>query len=474
MSADRGIVATGVSVPRLRLDSEAIESVWNTSPPVSQAAVPAADEDAITMAIEAAREALEQSAVEAADVNHLAIGTTTPPLDEEALAPRVVEALGLGDDTRLFSATQSTAVGADALLSAAEADGPAIAVVADAPQSDPTEIGRRIGAGAAAFLFDTEGAIVLRDARTRSRDAPGLRFREQGSDSVAELDITTYERDTIRDLVCGAIEALDGDRSGVQSAALHQPTPDIPHRIARTLPFDGEPVERGSVVDSIGDAGAATPAIGLLSAFDACDTGETTIAGFFGSGSSAVALLFESRRMIETGVTDALGGGTLVSYPKALRERGAIGETAVAGGGAHVSLPSWQRTLPQRYRLIAGRCPDCGSITFPPEGACHGCQNRVAFQSFELPPTGEIVAVTVIGQGGAPPEFVEQQQRDGPFAVAIVEITTDGGSVRIPGQLTDCDPQNPSVGDSVTATVRRIYEAEGVTRYGLKFAPSTE
>lgn len=473
MSTDRGIVATGVCVPRLRLDSEAIESVWNTSPAVSQAAVPAGDEDAITMAIEAAREALERSAVDAGAVSHLAIGTTTPPLDEEALAPRAVEALGLGDDPRLFSATQSTVVGADALLSAAEADGPALAVVADAPQSEPTEIGRRIGAGAAAFLFDTDGAIVLRDATTRSRDAPGLRFREQGSDSVAELDITTYERDTIRDLVCGAIEALDG-ANAVKSAALHQPTPDIPHRIASALPFDGETVERGSVVDSIGDAGAATPAIGLLSAFAACDAGETTIAGFFGSGSTAVALLFESRRTIETGVTDALGDGTLVSYPKALRERGTIGETAVSGGGAHVSLPSWQRTLPQRYRLIAGRCPECGSITFPPEGACRGCQNRVEFQSFELPPTGEIVAVTVIGQGGAPPEFAEQQQRDGPFAVAIVEITADGSSVRIPGQLTDCDPQDPSVGDSVTATVRRIYEAEGVTRYGLKFAPSSE
>lgn len=469
MSADRGIVATGLYVPRLRLDSEAIESVWNTSPAVSQAAVPAADEDAITMAVEAAREALERSAVDATAVSHLAVGTTTPPLEEEALAPRVGEALGM-DDPHLRSATQSTVVGANVLLAAAEADGPALAVVADAPQSEPTEIGQRVGAGAAAFLFDADGALVLRDATTRSRDAPGLRFRERASDDVSELDITTYERNTTRDLVSGAIEALDG-ANAVKSVALHQPTPDIPHRIARALPFDGETVERGSVVDSIGDAGAATPAIGLLSAFDACDTSETTVAGFFGSGSTAVALLFESRRTIQTGVADALGDGTLVSYPKALRERGTLGETEVAGGGAHVSLPSWQRTLPQRYRLIAGRCPECGSIAFPPEGACHSCQNRVEFQSFELPPTGEIVAVTVIGQGGAPPEFVEQQQRDGPFAVAIVEITSDGGSVRIPGQLTDCDPQEPAVGDSVTATVRRIYEVEGVTRYGLKFAP---
>ncbi|WP_435077128.1 zinc ribbon domain-containing protein [Halococcus sp. AFM35] len=470
MSADRGIVSTGVYVPRQRLDSEEIESAWDTSPPVSRVAVPVADEDAITMTVAAARDALEDAAVDPSTVRHLAIGTTTPPLEEEALAPRAADALGL-DDPRLLSATQSTVAGADVLLAAAETDGPALAVVADTPQSDPDEIGRRLGAGAAAFLFDTDGAIVLDDATTRSRDAPGLRFRERGSDNVAELDITTYERDTTRALVSGAIEALDGDASAANAAVLHQPTPDIPHRIARALPLDGEVIERGSVVDDIGDAGAATPAIGLLAALDACESGDTTIAGFFGSGSTAVALSFESRREIETGVAAALDDGELVSYPDALRERGTLGEPAVAGGGAHVSLPSWQRTLPQRYHLIAGKCPDCDAVSFPPEGACGNCRKRVEFQRFELPSTGEIVAKTVIGQGGAPPEFVSQQHRDGPFAVAIVEIVVEGESVRLPAQLTDCDPQKPAVGDAVTATFRRIYEIEGVTRYGLKFTP---
>ena len=469
MSADRGIVSTGVYVPRQRLDGEEIESAWGTSPPVSRAAVPAADEDAITMAVAAASDALEDAAVDVPNIRHLAIGTTTPPLDEEALAPRVADALGLDDDIRLSSATQSTVAGADVLLSAAETDGPALAVVADAPQNEPGEIGQCIGAGAAAFCFAADGAVVLGDSATRSRDAPGLRFRERGNDIVKELDITTYERETTRDLVSGALNALDADVSTASGVALHQPTPDIPHRIARALPLDGDVIEHGSVVDSIGDVGAATPAIGLLSAFDACESSDTAIAGFFGSGSIAVALSFEVRESVETGVTDVLKNGELISYPEALRERGTLGTAEVAGGGAHVSLPSWQRTLPQRYRLVAGRCPECDSIAFPPEGACPGCRERVDFRAVELSPKGEIVAKTVIGQGGAPPEFIEQQRRDGPFGVAIVEISTENESVRLPGQLTDCDPQEPSVGDAVTATFRRVYEVEGVTRYGLKF-----
>ena len=73
----------------------------------------------------------------------------------------------------------------------------------------------------------------------------------------------------------------------------------------------------------------------------------------------------------------------------------------------------------------------------------------------------------------APPEFVEQQRRDGPFAVDRRSLDDcDGdGSARFPAQLTDCDPKTVSVGDAVTGQLRRIYTVEGVTRYGLKFVP---
>ncbi|SEP27616.1 hypothetical protein SAMN04487948_1316 [Halogranum amylolyticum] len=471
MSSHRGLVSTGVYVPRQRLSGDEIRDAWGTSAPVSRAAVPAADEDTLTMAVAAARDALEDSAVAADDVGHVGLATTTPPLEEGEFAPQAAEALGLADDCRLETATQSTAAGADALRSAATADAPALAVVADAPVGDPAEVGQRVGAGAAAFLFADDGAVTLVDMATRSRDAPGIRFRERGSETVAEPGITTYERGAIRELVAASVEALDVDHDAVTGTSFYQPTPDIPHRIARALPYGGEIVERGTLVDEVGDAGTATPALGLLAALDESDPGSVTVAGFFGSGATATALAFETRESLTTGVDEVVDGGTDVSYTIALRERGTLGETDVAGGGAHVSLPSWQRTVPQRYRLVAGQCPECGAIAFPPEGACPRCHERVTFTDVELPRTGEVVAVTTIGQGGAPPEFVELQRRDGPFAVAIVEIAVEGETARFPVQLTDCEPDAVSVGDRVVGRFRRIYSTEGVARYGLKFTP---
>jgi uncharacterized OB-fold protein/3-oxoacyl-[acyl-carrier-protein] synthase III len=421
------------------------------------------------MAVAAGRDAIETYEQDTRAIDHLALATTTPPLEEEEFAPRAASALGLDADVGLDTFTQSPVAGADAILSAASSDGPALAVIADAPSGDPAEVGQRVGAGATAFLFDEGGTIVLTDTATRSRDAPGLRFREPGSETVEELDITTYERGIVRDLVSTAVDALDIDHESVDGASLHQPIPDIPHRIARALPYDAETIERGTLVDDVGDAGAATPALGLLAALDESGPSSVTVAGFFGSGATAVALAFETRTAIDTGISAAVEGGVSIPYSAALRERGHLGETEVSGGGAHVSLPSWQRTIPQRYRLEAGECPNCGAVAFPPEGACPDCHERVEFTTLELPRTGEVVAVTVIGQGGAPPEFVELQRRDGPFAVAIVEVTTGDGTARFPVQLTDCEPDEVSVGERVLARFRRIYGIEGVTRYGLKF-----
>ena len=469
----RGIAATGLYLPRQRLDGDEIEAAWGTSAPVDRAAVPAADEDALTMAVAAGRDALDSGQYDADDVAHLAVATTTPPLEEEAFAPRIGAALGLDSEVSTSTATQSTAAGGEALLTGVDADGPALVVVADAPEGDAAEVGQRVGAGAAAFVVDDGADAVLKDRTRESRDAPGLRLRERGSTEVSELDITTYERETIRGVVSTAVDRLAVDHDTVSAASLHQPTGDIPHRIGKALSYDGAAIARGTVVDEVGDAGAATPALGLLAALDAADAGSTVVAGFFGSGATAVGVGFEVETPLDTGVGTAFDAGEAVSYPEALRARGTIGETDVAGGGAHVSLPSWQRTIPQRYRLVAGRCPECGAVAFPPDGACPSCGAREEFEPTPLSRTGEIVAVTAIGQGGAPPEFVEQQRRDGPFAVAIVEAPTiDGdGNARFPAQLTDCDPASVAVGDAVTGHLRRIYTVEGVTRYGLKFVP---
>ncbi|MEW6202165.1 MAG: Zn-ribbon domain-containing OB-fold protein [bacterium] len=136
---------------------------------------------------------------------------------------------------------------------------------------------------------------------------------------------------------------------------------------------------------------------------------------------------------------------------------------------SYISLPSYLNTIDQRYRLIGKKCKSCGTVNFPPRVMCIECGGR-DFEDIKLSGRGKIHAFTIISRGSAPSEFDDQQNMTGEFGVAVIELEE---GPRIIGQLTDCDP-NPEkirIGTEVRATVRKLYEQEGVIRYGYKFTP---
>ncbi len=464
----RGIDSAGVYVPRFRVDIDAVDAAWGSANAsgVSAKAVPAADEDAVTMAVEASENALDSASLDPADIGFVGLATTTPPLEEEMLIPRITRMLDLSSTVASQTATQSTLGFAEVFSTALDTDKSSLIIAADSPEGIPADTDHPLGAGAAAFVVTSDPLVAVRDRSWYLDEQPGIRFRERGEKQIDTLDITTYQRSAIRESIANAIDGLERSADEYVAAALYQPDGGIPYRVTRGLGFDNEVTERGMIANEIGDAGAAGVPIGLVRALNAADTGDHTVAGFFGSGGGAAAFLLEGGfdTPVSLGETEES-----VSYAEYLRKRGYVVSGSVAGGGAHVSLPSWLQSLEQRYRLKAGECPNCGSLAFPPEGACPDCHEIVSFEPVEMPRTGTVAAVTTIGQGGAPPEFAEQQQRDGAFGIAIVELSNDAGSVTLPCQLTDGDAESLTIGDKVEAVVRKIYVQEGIPRYGVKF-----
>jgi 3-hydroxy-3-methylglutaryl CoA synthase/uncharacterized OB-fold protein len=461
----RGVDAAAVYLPRYRLSGEEVEKAWGRSE-YAETVVPGADEDAFTMGIAAAERLFEETDHEREAVEHVCLGSTTPPLEEGLFAPRLGRALGLEREIETSEHTQSTLAGAEALSRVLDVSEPALVVVTDCPAGDPAD---GWGAGAVALLVADDAAVSVPERAWYADEYPGLRYREHGAESVESIGVTTYERTATRECVAGAATQLDGIES-VAHAALHQPDARMPGRIAGDLPFDGDAIERATVVNRVGDAGAATIFLGLARALAAADADDRTLAGAFGSGGAGAAFVCEGTLAVAGLDGGDLPDGEGVSYADALRKRGVLDEEAVAGGGARVSLPTWRESLDQRYRLRAGRCPDCGNLCFPPEGACSNCGSRNAFESYDLPRIGTVRARTVVGQGGAPPEFASQQRRDGAYGVVVVGFEDE--DVTLPAQLTDCDPERVKIGDTVRAAVRRIYEQEGIARYGVKFVPT--
>lgn len=123
-------------------------------------------------------------------------------------------------------------------------------------------------------------------------------------------------------------------------------------------------------------------------------------------------------------------------------------------------VPRYTREIPQRYRLEAEKCSQCGYVAFPPRLICPEC-NAQNFELIKLKPEGKIITFTIIQIAA------DQFARQAPFAVAIIE-TVDGA--RLTAQVVDCKLEDVEIGKKVKLIFRRLQKEgkSGILQYGYK------
>ena len=122
--------------------------------------------------------------------------------------------------------------------------------------------------------------------------------------------------------------------------------------------------------------------------------------------------------------------------------------------------PQYAREIPQRYRLEAAQCNQCGKIHFPPRPVCDACQGR-QFEKINLPREGKLLTWTVIH---VPPANFDLEK---PYVIGIVEL--DGGT-RLTCQVVDCEPEELAIDIPVEMVFRRVREDSqaDIIQYGYK------
>lgn len=455
-----GIVGIGAYAPTNRVPAAAFEDAWGRfdAPGIETKAVPDADEDALTMGVEAARRALSAAGRDGSALERLVFATTSPPLAEEDLTPRLRSFLDAPRTVEGRTYAGSTRAGVDALLDAVDSGRTALVVAADCPTGAPDDSHEHAaGAGAAAFLVDEHAPATIAERASATDVRPGTRFRGRGDADVEGLEIGTYDRAAFIEPIEVAVDTLGADAGEVGAIALQAPNGKLPYRTE----LGAEAIAAVETVPSLGDTAAASVPLSIATAFEAGE--DRTLAVGWGSGAGATAFILEGSAPVEA----SLAGTTELDYPAYLRRRGDIVGPKPDGGAAHVPVPTWRRAVPQRHRHESGVCPDCGAVVFPPEGACTDCHGLVEFDPVTPELSGTVDAATTIGQGGSPPEFAEQQARQGAFGAAIVRFPAGEGWVSLPMQVLG----DVTVGDPVRAVPRRIYVEESVPRYGLRALP---
>ncbi|WXG40254.1 MAG: Zn-ribbon domain-containing OB-fold protein [Candidatus Freyarchaeum deiterrae] len=127
----------------------------------------------------------------------------------------------------------------------------------------------------------------------------------------------------------------------------------------------------------------------------------------------------------------------------------------------HVS--KFWRELPQRYRLEGKKCAQCGKVCFPPRDVCPDCNSNHMIK-MALPKTGKIITYTIMHTVPSNFEIFK------PYMIALLEL--DDGT-HLTTQLTDCKPEDITLGMDVEAVIRKVSEdgKDGIIYYAYKFRP---
>src|SRR5512136_1096401 len=95
---DTGIVGYGSYIPKYRLPAREVARVWTDDGsggvPITEKAVPGPDEDTLTIALEAARNALARAQIDPQDIRAVWVGSESHPYAVKPTSTIIAEAIG--------------------------------------------------------------------------------------------------------------------------------------------------------------------------------------------------------------------------------------------------------------------------------------------------------------------------------------------------------------------------------------------
>ena len=300
-----------------------------------ESAVPARDENHVTMACEAAETALARSGVAPEAVDAVLSASVTDPFAEHGVAAQVAYRLGATGDVRTGDFRSSRRAVTDALAAAeayAAGGESTLLVASDVLPADPDDEGTATaGAGAGAFVLRPDADDPVATLLASGRETSGFVEHHREHGAVTETGDERFERryGTAPAVDSAIGRALDGASADPERAVAGAPDA----RMASTAVSDVD-ADHVTHHEAVGDAGTALFALDLVSAFESSDAGTSVLAVNYGAG-GADALLFETgagvARTDGMTVTDLLDAKEYVSYARHLEYREPVEYEGVSG-----------------------------------------------------------------------------------------------------------------------------------------------
>jgi len=482
------LLACGAYVPQLRLPRERIREAMGWLDPPATRAVSGAraicnwDEDALTLAVEAARRCLaaHADASTVQTVGAVILASTTLPFADRSNATLLASALDLPQTTQTLDITGTLRGGVAALAQAARrADGVQTLVVAAdariARPGSPQEL--EFGAGAAAFAVaplshspEPQSVVAVIHAAAHVSADFVDHYRMSGASFDYSLEERWVRDEGLAKLLPIAIDEVLRNAGLTPADVHHCALPGNATTVKRVLQAAGLTSARlqDNLRADCGDTGTAHPLLMLTGLLEVAAPGENILLAGFGQGIDALLLRIPAGRamLAQQPLSDTLGRRREeTSYTRYLAHGGLLdvdfGMRAERDNRSAHSA-AWRKHR-QVTGFVGGKCSSCGTVQFPRSRVCVNpeCRAPDTQENFRLADTtGRVKTFT---------EDWQAYSARPPSIYGNIEFEPGGNLLM---EITDLDSGALHVGDRVRF-VFRIKDVDRIRNFRRYFWKAT-
>jgi hydroxymethylglutaryl-CoA synthase len=304
-----GIIGYGAHIPRRRIKVEEISKVWGADAPsykkgleLEQKSVPAADEDTITLSVEAARNALKRARINPQDIGCIYVGSESHPYAVKPSGLTVAEAIGATPNCHCADFEFACKAGSEGMYVAysqvkAGLVKYGIGIGADTSQGAPGDaLEYSAAAGAAAFIMGSGDnvAVTIDETFSFMTDTPDF-WRREHKFYPEHGGRFTGDPAFFR-ITGGAVNGILA-KSGMKPSdfdyvVFHQPNGKFPKRAAERLGFSFEQIDVGRLVPKLGNTYSGASPLGLSAILDVAKPGDRILMCSYGSGAGSDAFIY--------------------------------------------------------------------------------------------------------------------------------------------------------------------------------------
>ena len=343
-----GIVSYGAYIPRYRIKIDDIARVWGDDAEILKAGLmvfeksfPDVDEDTATMAVEAARSAVNRAGLDAQRIGAVYTGSESHPYAVKPTSTIVAEAVGAtpvltAADFEFACKAGTAAIQACMGLVSSGMIDLGLAIGADVAQGAPGDaLEYTAAAGGVAYVIgkkESELAAIIEDTYSFTTDTPdfwrreGMPYPEHGGRFTGEPGYFKHVTNAAK----GLMEKIGTKPDDYDFAVFHQPNGKFPSRAASMLGFSKEQIKPGLVVPRLGNTYSGSCMMGIAATLDQAKPGDRIFATAFGSGAGGDAFSITVTDRIEEirnnapKVEELLANPIYADYAKYARHKGKI------------------------------------------------------------------------------------------------------------------------------------------------------